>query len=147
MKTVIQRVKRASVSIENREISSIGPGLLILAGIHQDDNREIMEWVAGKIMNLRIFPDGEGKMNRSVMDTNGELLVVSQFTLYGNVQKGTRPSFIESAKPDVAEPLYDEMVSYLRGHSDLVVKEGRFGAMMDVSLVNDGPVTIIIEKQ
>ncbi|MEX2585216.1 MAG: D-aminoacyl-tRNA deacylase [Balneolaceae bacterium] len=146
MKAVIQRVKRASVSAEDRVIGSIGPGLLILVGVHQDDNRKIMEWVAEKIINLRIFSDEEGKMNRSVQDCNGELLVVSQFTLYGNIEKGTRPSFIESAKPDVAEPLYDDMVSYLKDRSNLGVQEGRFGAMMEVELVNDGPVTIIIEK-
>jgi D-aminoacyl-tRNA deacylase len=146
MKVVVQRVSRAKVTVDREVTGRIGNGLLLLVGIHENDDKSIMRWVSDKIVKLRIFEDEAGKMNRSVSDIGGSLLVVSQFTLYGSVKKGTRPSFIEAAKPGTAEPLYDDMIQYLKKHSGLQVESGLFGAMMDVELVNDGPVTIIVEK-
>jgi D-aminoacyl-tRNA deacylase len=146
MKVVVQRVSRAHVKVDGEVTGSIGKGLLLLVGIHEEDDIRVMKWVAEKILKLRIFEDEDGKMNLSVSDVGGEVLVVSQFTLYGNVQKGSRPSFIEAAKPNKAEPLYNEMIQYLKRNSGLIIESGIFGAMMDVELVNDGPVTIIVEK-
>jgi len=145
MKIVIQRVNRASVSVNNRIIGEIGEGLLLLAGFHEKDTQDTLEWICNKIVKLRIFEDEEGKMNKSVKDIRGSLLVVSQFTLYANTKKGTRPSFIEAAPPEIAEPLYEEMIRVLM-KSGLQVKSGEFAAMMDVELVNNGPVTLILEK-
>lgn len=146
MKIVIQRVKRASVTVNGSISGQIDHGLLLLVGIHETDTREQIDWCCRKISKLRIFEDEEGKMNLSVRDKKGGILVVSQFTLYGNAKKGTRPSFVEAAKPDVAEPLYDYMIEKLKKINDLPVESGEFGAMMDVELVNDGPVTLILEK-
>ena len=146
MKIVVQRVKRASVTVDGNVTGSINQGLLLLIGIHESDSKEEIDWCCRKISKLRIFEDDEGKMNRSVQDVEGGILAVSQFTLYGNTRKGTRPSFIEAAKPDVAEPLYDYMVERFKKITKLSVEEGKFGAMMDVELINDGPVTIIVEK-
>jgi len=146
MKIVVQRVKRASVTVDGSVTGKINNGLLLLIGIHETDSKEEIDWCCRKISKLRIFEDDEGKMNRSVQDVKGGILAVSQFTLYGNTRKGTRPSFIEAAKPDVAEPLYDYMVERFKKITNLSVQEGKFGAMMDVELVNDGPVTIIVEK-
>lgn len=146
MRIVVQRVKNAKVTVDGSVTGQITRGLLLLVGIHADDTPEQMQWLCDKVLKLRIFEDEEGKMNRSVSDVGGGLLVVSQFTLYGNVQKGTRPSFIEAARPEKAEPLYNAMTEYFRSHSDLKVQEGIFGAEMDVELINDGPVTIILEK-
>lgn len=147
MKLVIQRVKKATVTIDGRETASIGHGLLVLAGIHQNDNKEIVSWCCDKLTKLRIFEDDDGKMNRSVADVEGELLIVSQFTLYGNTRKGTRPSFIEAAHPEIAKPLYQFMIDYLKRSTSLNVEKGIFGAMMDVELINSGPVTIILDKE
>jgi len=146
MKIVVQRVKRASVKVENSTTGKIDQGLLLLVGIHESDTKKEIDWCCNKVSKLRIFEDEEGKMNRSVQDTGGGILVVSQFTLYGDTRKGTRPSFIEAAKPEIAEPLYDYMVSRFKEITDLNIQEGIFGAMMDVELINDGPVTIIVEK-
>ncbi|XWN36771.1 MAG: D-aminoacyl-tRNA deacylase [Balneola sp.] len=146
MKVVIQRVKSASVTVGNEITGAIEGGLLLLVGIHQDDTKEQLEWMSEKILKLRIFEDEDEKMNLSVSDVNGGLLVVSQFTLYGNARKGTRPSFIEAAKPDKAEPMYKDMIRYFKEQSDLNIQTGKFGAMMDVELINDGPVTLILEK-
>lgn len=146
MKIVVQRVKRASVSVENEISGEIEHGLLLLVGIHESDTRKEIDWCIKKLTRLRIFEDDEGKMNHSVTDVKGGILVVSQFTLYGNARKGTRPSFIEAAKPDVAEPLYDYMVEKLQKSYPHRVASGSFGAMMDVELINDGPVTIILDK-
>ena len=146
MRVVVQRVKSASVKVGNQITGVIDQGLLLLVGIHQNDTPEQMKWMCEKILKLRIFEDSDEKMNLSVTDVNGGLLVVSQFTLYGDAKKGTRPSFIEAARPDKAEPMYEDMVKYFEEHSDLSVQTGTFGAMMDVSLVNDGPVTLILEK-
>ncbi|NQV89620.1 MAG: D-tyrosyl-tRNA(Tyr) deacylase [Parcubacteria group bacterium] len=144
MKAVVQRVKRASVTVDGEVTGSIDQGLLVFLGIHQDDTDEMIEKMAGKIAKLRIFEDEEGKMSRSVEDIGGSVLMVSQFTLYGDVRKGNRPSFIESARPEKAEPMYEAVVESIRGLG-LPVETGRFTAMMDVELVNDGPVTILIE--
>lgn len=146
MRIVIQRVKSASVVINHSTVGEINHGLLLLVGIHETDTKEKIKWCCSKLIKLRIFSDEEGKMNRSVTDVKGGILVVSQFTLYGNMKKGTRPSFIEAAKPDIAEPLYDYMVEMLKLSFKGPVKSGTFGAMMDISLVNDGPVTLILER-
>ena len=143
MKIVLQRVKQASVSISNEVYSSIGKGYLILIGIEKGDTKEIIEKYADKIIKLRIFPDENDKMNLSINDVNGSILVVSQFTLAGNCEKGTRPSFDNSAQPDEANKLYEYFTGLLRA-SVKEVKTGVFGAMMEVSLINDGPVTFIL---
>lgn len=147
MKVIVQRVSRANVTVEEKIKGSIDRGLLLLVGIHENDDRDTIKWVVNKVLKLRIFEDEEGKLNKSVTDVGGGVLVVSQFTLYGNVSKGTRPSFIEAAKPEIAEPLYEKMITYFKNQSDLQIESGVFGAMMDVELVNDGPVTILIEKE
>lgn len=146
MKIVIQRVKSASVTVEGSKVGEIERGLLILVGIHETDTREHIDWCCNKLKKLRIFEDEEGKMNYSVSDVNGGMLVVSQFTLYGDVQKGNRPSFIEAARPEIAEPLYDYMVEQLQFSFKGPVETGTFGAMMDISLINDGPVTLVMER-
>ncbi|QDU63855.1 D-tyrosyl-tRNA(Tyr) deacylase [Planctomycetes bacterium Pan216] len=144
MRVLVQRVSRASVTIEGEVVGAIGQGLLVLLGITASDGDAQIEFLAEKLLGLRIFPDDEGKMNRSVRDIGGGLLVVSQFTLYGDCRKGRRPSFIDAAPPPISEPLYERFVERLR-RSELEVQTGRFGAMMDVELVNDGPVTLMIE--
>lgn len=146
MKVVVQRVKNASVTIDNEVTGSIKNGLLLLVGIHESDTKKEVDWFCRKIPVLRIFEDDEGKMNRSVTDVEGGILVVSQFTLYGNANKGTRPSFIEAARPEKAEPLYDYMIDKLKRDSGLQIESGEFGAMMDVKFTNSGPVTLILEK-
>lgn len=146
MRVVVQRVSNASVKTREKVTGSIGKGLLLLVGIHESDTMEEVEWMCRKVSRLRIFEDENDRMNISVTDINGELLVVSQFTLYGDARKGNRPSFIEAAQPDKAEELYDKMIDHLKQHTDLNVETGVFGAHMDVSLVNDGPVTLILEK-
>lgn len=145
MRIVLQRVSRASVTVEERVTGRIGPGLLLLVGFTETDTEAELAWMAEKVVGLRIFPDGEGKMNRSLDETGGALLVVSQFTLYGDARKGRRPSFIDAARPETAIPLYERFVGILRGRG-LVVETGEFGAMMAVELVNDGPVTLILER-
>lgn len=146
MKAVIQRVKSSSVMVENEITGAIDQGLLVLIGIHQDDTKEQMEWICNKIKKLRIFEDEDGKMNKSVQDVGGGILLVSQFTLYANSDKGTRPSFMEAAKPDKAKPMYEDMIEWFKTNTDLDIQTGEFGAMMSVKLENDGPVTIILEK-
>jgi len=146
MRIVIQRVKSASVRVDGMVSGSIEYGLLLLVGIHESDSEEQLEWCCRKIPKLRIFNDDEGKMNRSVMDINGEILVVSQFTLYGNMKKGTRPSFIEAARPEKAELMYNQMIQKIKDESGLNVESGEFRAMMEVELINDGPVTLVMER-
>lgn len=146
MKIVVQRVSEASVTVNNSVTGRIKKGLLLLVGIHTDDTEEEADWCCRKISKLRIFEDSEQKMNLSLEDVKGSLLVVSQFTLYGNIKKGTRPSFIEAARPEKAEPLYEYIVKQFRNRYNLDVETGEFGAMMDVKLVNDGPVTLVVEK-
>jgi len=144
MKTVIQRVKEARVKIKNQIIGEINKGLLVLIGIKADDTEKDVKFLTEKILNLRIFPDKEKKMNLSLLDIQGEILIVSQFTLYGNCRKGRRPSFAQAAPPEIAEKLYEKFVKEIK-KSGLKVKTGKFGAMMAVELINDGPVTIILE--
>jgi len=146
MRIVIQRVKDASVRVDGILSGSIQKGLLLLVGIHESDSDEQLEWCCRKIPKLRIFNDNEGKMNRSVMDINGEILIVSQFTLYGNMKKGTRPSFIEAARPEKAERMYNQMIDKLKKESGLNVESGEFGAMMEVDFINDGPVTLVMDR-
>ncbi len=146
MRALVQRVRSASVTIDNKLHSSINEGLLVLVGVHVNDTEEEMRWLAHKVANLRLFADAEEKMNLSAIDTKRELLVVSQFTLYADCRKGFRPSFIESARPELAEGLYDSFVQRLRSEYALQVQTGVFGAMMDVSLVNWGPVTVMVER-
>jgi D-tyrosyl-tRNA(Tyr) deacylase len=147
MRTVIQRVSQASVTIDGIEKSRIGWGLLILLGIEHEDGEEDIQWLCKKIAALRIFSDDAGLMNLSVQDIQGAMIVVSQFTLFGSTKKGNRPSFIRSAKPDFAIPMYEQFVETLRQESGLTVLTGEFGADMKVSLLNDGPVTILIDSK
>ncbi|NJL74778.1 MAG: D-tyrosyl-tRNA(Tyr) deacylase [Saprospiraceae bacterium] len=147
MRVVIQRVAEASVTIEGKIKSQIGCGLLILLGIEPSDNQEDVDWLVNKIINMRIFNDEQGVMNQSVMETKGELLIVSQFTLFASTKKGNRPSYIRAAKPDFAIPLYEKFVKTTAFISGLSVQTGEFGADMKVRLLNDGPVTILIDTK
>ncbi|MFM2201118.1 MAG: hypothetical protein RL040_318 [Bacteroidota bacterium] len=142
MRVVIQRVKKASVTIDNVITSSIGKGLLVLVGIEENDTNEDALWLAQKIVGMRIFSDSEGKMNLDIRQDEGDLLVVSQFTLHAQTKKGNRPSFIRAARPEQAIPLYSYFIEQLTSLSGKLVQTGTFGAMMDVELINDGPVTI-----
>lgn len=146
MRAVVQRVKSASVTVNTEVVGAIETGLMVLLGIHNADTEEQVRWMAHKLVNLRIFPDSEDKMNLSLKEYGGSLLLVSQFTLYGDARKGFRPSFIDAARPETAIPLYEAMISLLRDEHKVEVQTGSFGAMMDVALVNWGPVTIIVEK-
>lgn len=146
MRAIVQRVSEASVEVAGRVVGQIGPGLLILLGVRNADTLNEVQCVAAKCADLRIFEDDAGKMNRSVREFGGEVLVVSQFTLYGDCRKGRRPSFIEAAPPAVAEPLYEAFVACLAG-TGLRTAKGVFGAEMKVRLLNDGPVTLIVEKE
>jgi D-tyrosyl-tRNA(Tyr) deacylase len=145
MRVLLQRVSRASVTVEDEVVGQIGAGLLLLVGVGEHDGEREAEYLAGKIATMRIFPDADGRMNLSLLDAGGAALVVSQFTLYADVRKGRRPSFIGAAQPDVAVPLLARFVAELEAQG-VPVEQGRFGAMMDVELVNDGPVTIWIDS-
>lgn len=145
MKTVIQRVSSASVTIEGQVKGEIGAGFLVLLGITHEDTEKDVKWMVDKISGLRVFEDEEGKMNRSLEDVQGELLVVSQFTLYGDARKGRRPSFVNAARPETAIPLYEKFITMSR-EKGIKVETGEFGADMKVSLLNDGPVTLIIDS-
>jgi D-tyrosyl-tRNA(Tyr) deacylase len=147
MRAVIQRVSEASVTVEGKTISTIGNGFLILLGIETEDHSEDIQWLAGKIARLRVFSDENGAMNRSILETTGDIIVVSQFTLHASTKKGNRPSFIKAARPDTAVPLYEEFVGEMEKLLGKEVFTGEFGAMMDVALVNDGPVTIVIDSK
>jgi D-aminoacyl-tRNA deacylase len=144
MKAVVQRVSRGGVKIGEME-RKIGPGLVILLGVKQGDTADDVAWMADKCLNLRIFEDADGKMNRSVLDTRGDVLVVSQFTLYGDCRKGRRPGFTDAAQPVQAIPLYEAFVGKMR-ESGLKIETGEFGASMQVSIENSGPVTLIVER-
>ncbi len=146
MRAVVQRVSRASVTVDGEVTGKINHGLLVLLAVHENDTQAELEWMANKLLKLRIFMDDQEKMNRSVTDVGGGILVVSQFTLYGDARKGTRPSFIQSAGPEKAEKMYDDFVDYLRKKSDLKIQTGVFAAMMDVELLNDGPVTLVLDR-
>jgi len=147
MRTVIQRVGRASVTISNQERAAIGPGLVVLLGIEESDDNADIEWLCNKIIQLRIFADSNGVMNLSVAETGGSIMVISQFTLHARTRKGNRPSYIRAAHPDKAIPMYNRFVSVLSALLGREVATGEFGAMMQVELVNDGPVTIIIDTK
>ncbi len=147
MITVIQRVSSASVEIEKKVKANIGKGLLVLLGIENADNQEDIDWLTNKIVNLRIFNDAEGVMNKSVLDEGGDIIVVSQFTLHASTKKGNRPSYIKASKPEIAIPLYEKFVSTLQIVLGKPVQTGEFGADMKVSLLNDGPVTIVIDTK
>ena len=146
MRIVVQRVSKASVSIAGNLYSEINYGFLVLIGICDDDRYEDIEWLTQKIINLRVFGDELGKMNRSIQDVNGEILIVSQFTLFASVKKGNRPSFVASASPETAIPLYEKFIDQLKKY-DIKIQTGVFGANMQIELVNDGPVTIIIDSK
>lgn len=145
MKLVIQRVLSASVTVNGRVIGEIGNGLLVFVGIHDTDGDDEVKWVARKLTSLRIFSDEEGKMNRSVVDVEGSVCLVSQFTLYGDATKGTRPSFVDAGKPEHAEALYKRLINEIQ-MKGITVSTGSFGDLMKVSSVNDGPVTILLER-
>lgn len=146
MKTVIQRVRRASVTVDGEIVGAIERGLLVFVGVGHDDTDKQAKWLADKIAVLRIFEDDDGKFNRSLLDTGGGALVVSQFTLYGDAQGQRRPSFIKAAPPSVAAPLIERFVAFLREAGITDVATGRFGARMQVEIVNDGPVTILLDR-
>ncbi len=145
MRAVIQRVKSASVKVDGELVSEIGTGLLIFLGVAHQDTETELQYIANKVANLRIFEDADGKMNLSLLDTSGSALVVSQFTLYGDCRKGRRPSFIDAARPDVANDLYEQFISVLK-EMNIPTQGGTFQAMMDVQLINDGPVTILLDS-
>lgn len=147
MKIVIQRVSKASVTIEGERVAKIQQGLLILLGIVTEDTQEDIQWLSNKITNLRIFNDEEGVMNKSIKDINGDVITVSQFTLHASTKKGNRPSYIKAAKPDVAIPLYEKFVQQVEADLGKKIQTGQFGADMKVELLNDGPVTIIIDSK
>ena len=147
MKSVIQRVASAAVTIENQVVAQINQGLLLLVGIEDLDTQEDIDWLASKIVNLRIFADEQNVMNLSVKDIKGEIIVVSQFTLHAATKKGNRPSYIKASKPDIAIPLYEKFVDQLQKEFGQKIQTGRFGADMKVALVNDGPVTILIDTK
>jgi len=147
MKAVIQRVSKASVTIEGDLVANINSGLLILLGIVEQDTKDDIDWLVNKISNCRIFNDDNQVMNRSLIDINGEALVVSQFTLHASTKKGNRPSYIKAAKPDIAIPLYEAFVKQIQSVLSKTVQTGQFGADMKVELLNDGPVTIIMDSK
>jgi D-aminoacyl-tRNA deacylase len=147
MRAVLQRVSRASVTIENKVHAHIGEGILVFLGIEDADTGEDIEWLSGKITNIRIFDDEEGVMNRSLKDINGEILLISQFTLHASTKKGNRPSYIRASKPVVAIPLYEKMIHRLTVDAEREIRSGIFGADMKVELVNDGPVTICMDTK
>ena len=147
MRAVLQRVSYASVRVDGVTTGRIGVGLLVLLGIEDADGTEDLRWLSGKIVNLRIFNDGQGVMNRSLRDTGGELLLVSQFTLYAAVKKGNRPSYARASKPEVAQPVYEQMVAQLEEDLGKKIATGIFGADMKVELLNDGPVTIVMDTK
>ena len=147
MRAVVQRVSKASVTVEGELKGTIGQGLVVLLGIERSDTEADLEWLANKVPQLRIFEDGEGKMNLDVLAVEGEMAIVSQFTLFGNVRKGTRPSFNRSAAPDFAIPIYEAFIAKMEDRLGKPVVTGEFGAMMEIDLVNDGPVTLVIDSQ
>ncbi len=145
MRVLVQRVRHASVEVDGAIIGNIAQGLLLFVGIAPNDSVSDLEWMSSKVLNLRVFEDDAGKMNRSVLDVQGGILAVSQFTLYGDARKGNRPSFTDAARPEIAEPLYNQFVEKLR-QSSLNIQTGRFAAQMQVELINDGPITLMLES-
>jgi D-tyrosyl-tRNA(Tyr) deacylase len=147
MKAVIQRVTKASVTIEGQKVANINSGLLVLLGVVDDDAQDDIKWLSNKIVNLRVFSDENGVMNTSLIQTQGDVIVVSQFTLHASTKKGNRPSYIHAAKPDIAIPLYETFIKQIETDLGKTVQTGQFGADMKVELLNDGPVTIIIDTK
>ena len=147
MRVVLQRVSQASVTIEGKVSGQIGMGLLLLAGIEEADTQEDIDWLARKIPSMRIFSDDAGHMNLSLQDVDGDILLVSQFTLHAKTKKGNRPSFIKAARPEVAIPMYENLIKALANETGKTIQTGEFGAMMQVSLINDGPVTILLDTK
>ena len=147
MRIVVQLVKQASVSVDEKVISEIKKGYLILLGIETEDTQEDINWLAGKIARLRIFGDENGTMNKSILDVNGDVIVVSQFTLQAKTKKGNRPSYIKAARPEIASELYDKFILQLENEIGKKIQTGKFGATMDVSLINEGPVTIFMDSK
>lgn len=147
MRVVLQRVKEASVSVENKIVGKINHGILILAGFEDEDSNEDIEWLSAKICKLRIFNDNNGLMNLSLQDVNGDILLVSQFTLHASYKKGNRPSYIKAARPEKAIPLYESFKNHLEINLNKPIQCGLFGAMMQINLINDGPVTIIMDTK
>jgi len=147
MRAILQRVTQASVTINNEAVANIDDGLLVLLGIENEDTQEDIDWLTNKIAKMRIFSDDNGLMNKSVQDINGEILVVSQFTLFASTKKGNRPGFTRSAKPEISIPLYESFVKNIQSLIQKPIKTGVFGANMQVSLVNDGPVTIMVDTK
>jgi D-tyrosyl-tRNA(Tyr) deacylase len=147
MRVILQRVKQATVTINGNEKKSISQGLMILVGIEYDDELNDIDWLCGKICKLRIFADEQGVMNLSIQDINGELLIVSQFTLHASTKKGNRPSYIRAARPEIAIPLYEKFIEKIKEESGLKIETGEFGADMLVEILNDGPVTIIMDSK
>lgn len=147
MRVVIQRVTKSSVTVEGDVIGSIGQGLLVLVGVEDVDTVQDIEWLSGKIVNLRIFEDEAGVMNKSIKEVGGDVLLVSQFTLHASTKKGNRPSYIKASKPDFAVPMYEKFITQLEKDMEKGIQTGKFGADMKVELLNDGPVTIVIDSQ
>jgi D-tyrosyl-tRNA(Tyr) deacylase len=147
VRVVLQRVSRARVTVDDRVVGEIGAGLLLLVGFRAGDGEDQIAWMADKLLGLRIFPDADGKMNLGLEEAGGDVLVVSQFTLYGDTRRGRRPSFVDAAPPETAMPLYERFVEVLRTRKPGRVETGEFGAMMKVDLVNDGPVTLVLERE
>jgi len=147
MRAVIQRVSQASVTIEGQVVSEIASGLLVLLGIMDSDTTEDIQWLSNKLTNLRIFNDADGVMNTSLKDSNGSAIVVSQFTLYAQTKKGNRPSYIKAAKPEIAKPLYEQFIKQFEADLGQVIQTGAFGADMKVALINDGPVTPVMDSK
>lgn len=147
MKVVVQRVSKASVTINNEKVASIGSGLLIFLGIVNEDTQDDIEWLTRKIVNLRVFDDENGVMNKSLLDVDGDVIVVSQFTLHALTKKGNRPSYIKAAKPDIAIPLYENFIKQFENDLNKKIQTGQFGADMKVELLNDGPVTLVIDTK
>ena len=145
MRSVVQRVSRAQVTIDQEGGGTIGPGVVVLLGIHKDDSEKEAQWLADKIVGLRIFEDDKGLMNRSLLDVGGEMLIVSQFTLYGDCRKGRRPGYSSAARPEIAEPLYEHFIHMVQ-QQGVTTATGRFQAMMQVELINDGPVTLLLDS-
>ena len=147
MRVTVQRVSKASVKVDGEIVGKIDRGLVCMLGIKNTDDDKVIKWMSNKLVNLRIFNDGDGRKNISVQDINGGILLISNFTLYGEIRKGSRPNFGNAAGQEIAEPIYDKMLEYLKSEYDILIQAGKFGAMMEVELINDGPITLNIEKE
>lgn len=147
MRAVVQRVKKASVKVDDKIVGRIDEGLQVFLAISDYDNDETIKWICNKLVNLRIFRDQSGNKNISLLDISGDILIISNFTLYGDVKRGARPNYMKSAHPDISKPIYEKFINYLKINFPIKVEQGVFGAMMEIDLINDGPVTIVIDKE